>query len=755
MFARWVWVAAMVATAACSSTSTNSGSGGSCTVGASQGCSCLDAKFGVQTCLPNRQLSACITACDCPSGVRGTLACAVPGAACECPRPEPEPDLDVEIDGEDPVIIDDGTEIDDGADPADGTDDTEPPADDDLNDIADDDLPVDDDSPVDGDPVIDDDIADPPLDQTDEFIEPEIVEPDPEPEPEPDRELAIDGEQVPGRCIEIVPSEGVDLPATPWDPRAVYDGPGIRFDPQFVGLERRRGLFVWNCGTEPLTVGSIAWGQFDPFRDVVRCGQNSNTCDFAADPPLPIQGITIDPGDTVRVTDVIYRPTGAGSRNFRLIVQTDAEVLRIPGAPGEAPQLISGTRPGDGSGPAAVIVWLTGGSPDLFVSPQPEAIDFGTLTLGCCSDWYDYAVNKRGTEPVTVRSVGFTTPPSGLGMNPGATPVTLEGEARFTGQIRWCPNRVEAVSGSIDINTDLRLDRLTKIRLAGASVAGDGVTERFAVAEPADVDMLFVIDNSGSMQEEQQAIANNFTGFANVALQSSVGFQFGIVTTDMEAGDQAGRLRGSPRIKTRNTPDFIDRFRTDLQQGTQGSGTEQGLAAVRAALTEPLTSRDNTGFLRPNADLAVLLLSDEEDQSPGATADYIEFLRSLKPAGTEVRVYAIVGPDGGCQGAGGTADAGARYTAVATAMGGFSYPICNTSYAPAFTLVSNDLFAPRRRFRLAREPDPATIRVTVGARTITAWRWEAPSRAVVLTDPQDPPVGSTVQIDYRARCIRP
>ena len=49
------------------------------------------------------------------------------------------------------------------------------------------------------------------------------------------------------------------------------------------------------------------------------------------------------------------------------------------------------------------------------------------------------------------------------------------------------------------------------------------------------VDMLFVIDNSGSMQQEQKALADNFSTFIDNFLEKNIDFKIGIITTDGEA----------------------------------------------------------------------------------------------------------------------------------------------------------------------------------------------------------------------------
>ena len=84
-----------------------------------------------------------------------------------------------------------------------------------------------------------------------------------------------------------------------------------------------------------------------------------------------------------------------------------------------------------------------------------------------------------------------------------------------------------------------------------------GATENTSLGEPADpsapqrksasfevtesknskVDILFVIDNSGSMQEEQAKIAQIFSGF--IAQVSHMNWRIAITTTDTTSADVA------------------------------------------------------------------------------------------------------------------------------------------------------------------------------------------------------------------------
>ncbi|NBD14000.1 MULTISPECIES: VWA domain-containing protein [Corallococcus] len=180
---------------------------------------------------------------------------------------------------------------------------------------------------------------------------------------------------------------------------------------------------------------------------------------------------------------------------------------------------------------------------------------------------------------------------------------------------------------------------------AGSTVPGTCEATPPVVA-PQKTDILFVIDNSGSMQEEQQGIATELPAFL-AALKEGSGvaqdFRVGVITTSVyqrlllpdgtdstrSFPDQEGRLQpvkdeaGQPtaeRFIEGTDPLLLDKFQRLVNQGTSGSGQETPFEAVRLAVasplaTQPLAEGGNGGFLRDGARLLVVVVSDEEDCS--------------------------------------------------------------------------------------------------------------------------------------------
>ncbi len=199
----------------------------------------------------------------------------------------------------------------------------------------------------------------------------------------------------------------------------------------------------------------------------------------------------------------------------------------------------------------------------------------------------------------------------------------------------------------------------------GGMCGFEPVTREVRVSELRDVDLLFMIDDSGSMAEEQASLAAEIPRLVRVLASGenpSTGETFepvrslrvGVVSSDLGSGpngacattfgdDGVLQRRGSERdarcmsfyptwLDFASGTDDPDTFALDVTCvadaiGTDGCGYEQPLEAVLKALT-PSTSGltfhggtsghgdgANDGFLREDALLAVVHLTDEDDCS--------------------------------------------------------------------------------------------------------------------------------------------
>jgi hypothetical protein len=154
-----------------------------------------------------------------------------------------------------------------------------------------------------------------------------------------------------------------------------------------------------------------------------------------------------------------------------------------------------------------------------------------------------------------------------------------------------------------------------------------------------DVDLVFVIDRSGSMDNEGQTLSD----------------RIGEVLTGLEAAPEIGTAQAAV-VSYLSTPSLVSGITgnvTGLQTAIDGitysGSTERGLAAMNSVL--PGGSLFGSIGYRSNTVRSIVLLTDEDADDPGS--DYASFTAALKSSGYLNNV--IVSNQGSrCQGLGGS-----------------------------------------------------------------------------------------------------
>ena len=184
----------------------------------------------------------------------------------------------------------------------------------------------------------------------------------------------------------------------------------------------------------------------------------------------------------------------------------------------------------------------------------------------------------------------------------------------------------------------------------------------------SDLDIVFMIDNSGSMQQEQENLARNFPVFISALESLPEGLpnvHIGVVSSDLGAGKYAGAnvegctkiggdggvFQASPRgmggactsfprpesylsvngTKQNFAGDISSAMSCIAQLGTRGCGFEHQIAAVWKALGGDVggVPAVNKGFLRDDALLAIVLITDEDDCSAPDDTDLFDPSQTL------------------------------------------------------------------------------------------------------------------------------
>ncbi len=291
------------------------------------------------------------------------------------------------------------------------------------------------------------------------------------------------------------------------------------------------------------------------------------------------------------------------------------------------------------------------------------------------------------------------------------------------------------------------------------------------VQTPTDqVDILFVIDDSDSMLQEQVALAEGFDSFADALDSADIDFHLGVISTSQPTGDpQSGVLEGSPRYLTKDD-DYVKLFAERAAIGVGGRQKEKGLQAAVHALAPHMQIQENLGFLRDQANLLIVFVSDEDDCSdygllddapPEAcyrdkhllvpVTDMVERLRGYKELGGHLQISGIVGPfDGSC---GEIALAGYRYAEAALQTGGTLNRICEEDWSGILGELGLNALGILERFQLTHAADPDTIEILVddepvfrdGAR---GWSYDAANWVVSFHGPSVPERGARIVIRY-------
>ena len=297
-------------------------------------------------------------------------------------------------------------------------------------------------------------------------------------------------------------------------------------------------------------------------------------------------------------------------------------------------------------------------------------------------------------------------------------------------------------------------------------------------------DIIWVVDNSGSMYDDQDALKDNAAAFINNLTDpnNKIDYKIGI-TTVKNGGAEAntdGLFVGAYPILDPNyltVSNIINYFKSNVLVGISQS-VEQGLvAAAKAAengsVSAPqkwgTTINKNYGFLRSDAWLIAIIVSDENDQSCGSTMSYINRLRALKANPKKVVIDVVVDTsrttrpsninDSVNPNCGTTSDTlgSDRYQQAATETGGLIASIFNSTgtianYQKIMDLISNNIADLASSFTLKNKPIVSTIKVTVNGTVIAqgdnGWTYNELKQAIVFVGSFVPPSGATIHVTY-------
>ena len=243
----------------------------------------------------------------------------------------------------------------------------------------------------------------------------------------------------------------------------------------------------------------------------------------------------------------------------------------------------------------------------------------------------------------------------------------------------------------------------------------------FPQVDRAELDALFVIDNSRYTAVHQKRVADSFHRFVDYLALNQIDWHVGLLTSDVSA--QPGQYQGGGKqyfaAGDGNVAQAVGQAVVAL--GTGGSAISAVLQQADLALRGP-----PDGFLRHGAALFLVLVTDNDDPwSPGEDLYYYREFKQSKGAGNDglVRMSVLAGPPpAGCTIPDPTnpantfvAQPAARLQGLAQQMSGGLQNLCDPDFDAVFDQLGATAAGLKHNFRLTAAPDPATLIVTVHA----------------------------------------
>jgi len=393
---------------------------------------------------------------------------------------------------------------------------------------------------------------------------------------------------------------------------------------------------------------------------------------------------------------------------------------------------------------------------------DPPSFDFGELELGCCGRHLEVLIRNVGRAPARVFDLQFEdlsasgelvlASPLPDDDDPDTVDLLLDPGDEAAVTVWYWPVDVEPDVSVLRVTTDSPGESDDGVSAVQFGRAGYGPTQTDAFLQTGNrvVDVLFVIDNSVSMGDQQWGLERNLPAFFEIADELVLDYQLAVTTTDL---GECGQFEGEIPIVDRDTPDAAAVFASNALVGTDGAGVEQGFHCAFRALEDAEGNLGaNAGFLRPEAGLRVVFISDEEEQSEPiwgwGAPEYVEYFQSHKPNPDHVVVSSLSGGLYGCCGAG-SASPGIRYVQAALLTGGLAMDVCDVDWAAALAAIAFDADHLADTFELSRVPVPDTVEVRVeGVPIFVGWQYEPALNAVVFEQEYVPENSAEVEIEY-------
>lgn len=407
--------------------------------------------------------------------------------------------------------------------------------------------------------------------------------------------------------------------------------------------------------------------------------------------------------------------------------------------------------------------------PDIRVTP--DHLDFGAWLPACSSEPQAVWIENVGNADLDVTSIEVRGGGKLAFAMTGGVPRVLGPSEGIDATITFTPtDEVPYDQPWLEIKSTDADQPVVEVPLRGEGALTTVIEDLF-LQEPADaVDVLFSIDGSGSMSDDIAALAQAFDTFITAFVALGLDYHVAVIPADPECPDFLGP------VITPQTPDPRAEF--TAQATKRPCGGEAAFGATMNALDPARLAGTNAGFLRPAANLAVVAISDEPEQTEGGgplgcnppflstgclpVRTYTSWLAGLKGGNAgKVSFSGVVAPK--------TASLSGlircldvlpapRYHTAIQQTGGVYGQLCASNLGPFLNHLAKVAAGVDDTFALSRTPlapDGSDLQVEVGGRSVSpgaddGYTYDPVTNTLSLHGSASPAPGEEVLVTYGA-----
>ena len=248
--------------------------------------------------------------------------------------------------------------------------------------------------------------------------------------------------------------------------------------------------------------------------------------------------------------------------------------------------------------------------------------------------------------------------------------------------------------------------------------------------DASGVDIVWAIDRSGSMHDNDEKLVDGISAMMN-SLPTDIGWRIGIISAD----ENESIVNSEFPLVPGDTPSDAEIMINNLNN--HWNTLEAGFDSVVSYVDYGAYA---STWMRHDASLLVVFVSDEDDQSYMTSTEFISWIKGKRSISYIASIVTTENSD--CEGAYGT---GYNYMHASNAVNGVIVDICSDDWSPGVQDATNKL-EPIEEMPLTHVPLEDSIAVFVNSIKFNDWSYDPEENIIkFLTIPSG---GDWVEIGY-------